>query len=233
MRIVHAVMLAASVWAIPAVAQNAAPAAPVPAAGAVAGATQAPASAEPPTLGRLFFTPAERVHLDELRRKPPAPPQVAVTTQPEAVPAAPTPQYITVNGVVRRSDGNSTVWVNNKPVTGQRSEDGVVVTPSGTRGSGNVTLRVPETGRTIDLKVGQQVEVRSGQVQEGYESPRAVAAAAAAAETRTPEPAAAPPSPRRPNRERDLLRDLLREIEGPAGQPGSAAKSAPNAPPGK
>jgi hypothetical protein len=231
MRIRHAVLLAASVCAMPAAAQNTAPA-PVPAAGAVVpGAAQAPASAEAPELGRLFFTPAERAHLDELRRRPPSPPQVAVTSQAEQSPAAPTPQYITVNGVVRRSDGTTTVWVNNKPVTGRRAEDGVVVTPSGARGSGNVTVRVPATGRSVDLKVGQQLEVHSGQVQEAYESPRAVAAAETAAETRTPEPAPAPPSLRRPNRERDLLRDLLREIEGPAGQPGAAAKSAPNAPP--
>src|SRR5690606_26085592 len=99
--------------------------------------------------------------------------------KPEAPAAPPTPHYVTLNGVVRRSDGTTTVWLNNKPVTGPRSEEGLVVTPSGRGGAGNVTVQVPQTGRRIDLKVGQQVEIRSGQVQEAYES-RAVAAATAA-----------------------------------------------------
>jgi hypothetical protein len=229
MTIARAVLLAALVAALPASAQSIAPAAPPPA-GAPTEA-QAPAPPEVRVLGRLFFTPAERARLDELRRRPPpAPPEVASAAKPEPPPAPPSPQYVTLNGVVRRSDGTTTVWLNNKPVTGPRSDDGLVVTPSGRSGSGNVTVRVPETGRSVDLKVGQQVEMRSGQVQEAYESPPAVAAAAAAAETRAPETAPAPATPRRPNRERDLLRDLLREIEGPAGQPNASAKPAPGGP---
>ena len=231
MTIARAVLLAAFVTALPASAQSTAPAAPPPA-GATAPAAQAPAAPEVRVLGRLFFTPAERARLDELRRRPPpAPPEVASAAKPEPPAAPPSPQYVTLNGVVRRSDGTTTVWLNNKPVTGPRSEDGLVVTPSGRSGSGNVTVRVPETGRSVDLKVGQQVEMRSGQVQEAYESPPAVAAAAAAAEPRAPEPAPAPATPRRPNRERDLLRDLLREIEGPeAGRPAQKAPSAPKTP---
>ena len=179
-------------------------------------------------LGRLFFTPSERARLDELRRRPPPAPREVASAKAEPSPTPPAPQYITLNGVVRRSDGTTTVWLNNKPVTGPRSEEGLVVTPSARTGSGNVTVRVPATGRTIDLKVGQQVEVRSGQVQEAYESPRAVAAAAA--ETRPAEPAPVPATPRRANRERDLLRDLLREIEGPdAGRASTGTSSTPPA----
>jgi hypothetical protein len=227
MTIVRAVLLAASLAALPAAAQSTVPAAPQPA-GATPPAAQASAAPEVRVLGRFFFTPAERARLDVLRRRPPpAQPEVAAA-KPEAPPARPAPQYVILNGVVRRSDGTTTVWLNNKPVTGPRSEEGLVVTPSGRSGSGNVTVRVPETGRSVDLKVGQQVEMRSGQVQEGYESPHAVAAAAAAAESKAPEPAPVPATPRRPNRERDLLRDLLREIEGPdAGRPGQGATPPP------
>jgi hypothetical protein len=223
---VRAALLAASLITLPAAAQSTAPAAPQPA-GATPPEAQAPAAADIRVLGRFFFTPAERARLDVLRRRPPpAQPEVA-TAKPDAPPAPPAPQYVTLNGVVRRSDGTTTVWLNNKPMTGPRSEDGLVVTPSGRSGSGNVTVRVPETGRSVDLKVGQQVEMRSGQVQEGYESPRAVAAAAAAAESQAPEPAPVPATPRRPNRERDLLRDLLREIEGPRAESAAGAETKP------
>jgi hypothetical protein len=230
MTVARALVLTALATTLPAGAQNPAPALAAPAGTAAAAAPGSPAP-EAPMLGRLFFTPAERARLDELRRRPPPPPQpVTAAAQPESPPAPPSPQYVTLNGIVRRSDGATTVWLNNKPVTGPRSEEGLVVTPSGRSGSGNVTVRVPETGRSIDLKVGQQVEVRSGQVQEAYESPRAVAAASAAAETRAPEPTPAPTVPRRSNRERDLLRDLLREIEGPASASAAGTQASQPAP---
>lgn len=53
-----------------------------------------------PTLGRLFFTPAERATLDRAPRDGQAS-------------AEPTPR--TLNGIVRRSDGHGTVWIDGKP----------------------------------------------------------------------------------------------------------------------
>ena len=219
MRIAYLISPFAALWLAPAPAQ-------VP--GAIAPAPQpsieAPA-APAPTLGRLFFTPEERARLDALRRRPPPAQQPPVAAaQPESIPHAEAPKYLTLNGVVRRSDGSTTVWLNNKPVRGQTTAEGIVVAPSGRAGTpGNVTVRVPQTGRSVDLKVGQQLEVNSGRVQEGYRAPRVAAAAQA---TEPPNdlsaPPAAAPSARRPSRERDLMRDLLREIEGP-----ESAKPAP------
>ena len=187
---------------------------------------EAPAAAEAPALGRLFFTPAERARLDDLRQRPPVAPQEPVAAaKPEPPRRPPGPEYVTLNGVVRRSDGSTTVWLNNKPVRGQETEQGVIVAPSARGGApGNVTVRVPQTGRSVDLKVGQQLEVNSGEVKEGYRTSRA-AAAAAAAEPAAVEPPAAASSPRRPSKERDLLRDLLREIEGPPAGQGGANES--------
>ena len=177
---------------------------------------------EAPALGRLFFTPDERARLDALRRRPAAAPQAPVAAAapaPQPQPLPPAPEYVTLNGVVRRSDGSTTVWLNNKPVRGQQTEQGIVVSPSERPGApGNVTVRVPQTGRSVDLKVGQQLEVNSGKVQEAYRTPRAAAPADVAA-TDTP---AAATAPRRAGKERDLLRDLLREMEGPEN-----AKPAP------
>ena len=117
------------------------------------------------TLGRLFTTPAERAALDDARRQKLLPAAPA----PEPPPAVPPPQFVTINGVVKRSDGQSTIWVNDKPVRGAQTTDGVTVLgpgPAGDRGS--VALKLPESGRDVRIKVGQRLDAVSGQVQERY-----------------------------------------------------------------
>jgi hypothetical protein len=209
--IVHAAAIAADAAPPP----NAPPATP-----AAMNTPGASAPATPAVLGRLFFTPAERAALDEARRRPTA----VVAVPAEKPPGPPPPEFVTLNGVVRRNDGTTTVWLNNKPVTGSRSEEGLVV--SRATAPGAVTVRVPEVGRSVNLRVGQQVEVNSGKVEEGYRlaNPRQ-----AAQETPVkPDAASDRADPRRSSsRQRELLRDLLREIDGPAPPPGSAPSAAP------
>ena len=218
------VMVAASAAAWSVGAQTSAPGAP---------ATTPPArtavASEPPSLGRFFFTPTQRVALDEARRRP------AVAARAERPPLPPPPEYVTLNGVVRHSDGTTVVWLNNKPVRGGQSDEGLQVAPtSGAPTAGNVTVRVPQTGRIVNLKVGQQVEVTSGQVQEAYRVPPR-------AESVPETPSSAPPSqelptPRRANRDRDrdLVRDLLRELDAPYRvEPPAARPPAQTAEPGR
>ena len=81
-------------------------------------AAQAPKPAEEP-LGRLFFTPAQRAQLD-VARKQRARTTLATERAEEATSAAPTPQTITYDGVVQRSDGKSTVWINSRPAHEKR-----------------------------------------------------------------------------------------------------------------
>ncbi|MBY0266473.1 MAG: hypothetical protein K2W84_08665, partial [Burkholderiales bacterium] len=65
----------------------------------------APATpAQTPVVGRLFFTPEQREQLDLLRLKK----VVASQAKDE-----PPPEIITYEGIVRRADGQTTVWVNN------------------------------------------------------------------------------------------------------------------------
>lgn len=70
-------------------------------------------------LGRLFFSAAERAELDARRAAANQPPPVAVeppvpVSASEDVPdsAAALPPALTVNGVVSRSQGPATVWLN-------------------------------------------------------------------------------------------------------------------------
>lgn len=112
-------------------------------------------------LGRMFFTPAQRATLDNARKQNL---RIEIGTA-NAEPAAPVPQNLSVNGVVRRSDGKSTIWLNNRAVTEPQAGGVNVVTG---KNDNRVKLTDPESGRSVDLKVGQTVEIVSGTIQENY-----------------------------------------------------------------
>lgn len=133
-------------------------------------------SAAAETVGRFFFTPTERAQLD-LARAQNRTPELKSTEPAETAPAA---QVLTYSGIVRRSDGKSVLWLNNKPVDEKEALSGLAV-KGRVRSDGGVTVHVPQTGRNIDLKVGQSVELNSGIVAEGIVR-------------NVPEPAAKPPS---------------------------------------
>ena len=82
-------------------------------------------------LGRLFYTPAERAQLEAARAR-------NVTRAPSTAPAAAAaaaPQQ-RFDGVVIRSDGTSTRWVNGRPQAGAAGAAGLK--PGQTRAGGRV-----------------------------------------------------------------------------------------------
>ena len=68
--------------------------------------------------------------------------------------------------MVRRSDGKTTVWLNNRAVTEKESAGATMV--GKVRPDGTVTLQSAQTGRNVPLRVGQRAELLSGRVEEGY-----------------------------------------------------------------
>jgi len=72
-----------------------------------------PALAEDVPLGRLFFTPEQRMTLDRRRQYQQAERQVSAGAG-----------TITVNGLVRRSDGKITTWVNGEAVDNEKRSPG-------------------------------------------------------------------------------------------------------------
>jgi hypothetical protein len=152
-----------------------------------AAAVSVPASAQE-RLGRLFFTPAQRASLDVARSQRA---RAAVATEKSEVEATPVPQTITYSGVVRRSDGKTTVWINNQPVH-DRESAGAAAIVGRVRADGSVTLQVPQSGRSVSLKPGQSVELLTGAVEEGYsrriEAPKPEPKPAATAGTGKPAP---------------------------------------------
>jgi len=174
-------------------------------------------------LGRMFFTPAQRATLDNARKQ-----NIRVEINDEnaeqpAAAAPPLPQNISVNGMIRRSDGKDTIWINNRPVTDQNAGGFKISSP---KGSDRIHLTVPESGRSVDLKVGQSVEIVSGTIEENYSRRAAVksevkgapATEGAAAtpdkgtQAAAPAPVADPAQKKRElrNRESDVLYDLQR-----------------------
>jgi hypothetical protein len=117
-----------------------------------AGATAAGAQ----ELGRLFFTPQQRAELDA-RRKARVPDRAA-----EALIESPS---TTLDGYVKRSHGNSTVWLNGKPVTegSDTRRAGIVPSPSD---PSRASIEVGEHGRRIPLKVGESLERGTGEVRD-------------------------------------------------------------------
>lgn len=124
-----------------------------------------PAAAQQEPMGRLFFTPAQRSSLDVARSQ-----RARTTLSTEAteeVQAAPQAQTITYGGMVRRSDGKSTVWINGRPVTEEQSATGPTVVGR-VRADGSVSVQVPQSGRSVELKPGQSLELLSGTIEESY-----------------------------------------------------------------
>ncbi len=105
-----------------------------------------PARAAEP-LGRLFFTPERREALDRNR---------ALNQQQELTIQS---AQVSVNGVVTRSDGRKTVWLNHRAYHDNASAGDVAA--RATDEAARVHLQV---GQAIDttLKVGQSVDRNSG-----------------------------------------------------------------------
>ena len=111
--------------------------------------------AEP--LGRLFFTPAQRNTLDAGNQL--AKPREAALSGPRAA---------TLNGVVTRSDGESTVWVNGHAVS--RTGSAAVNASASAADPTAARVELPGTGGRVKLRVGQRFDRSTGKVRESYES---------------------------------------------------------------
>lgn len=150
--------------------------------------TVLPAAHAAELTGRLFFTPEQRVQLDQLRK------QKAVASQ---VRDEPIPETVTYNGIIRRSDGKTTIWMNNQPMSAAELRSGQSVAGSVSR-DGRIVLQNPQdgSGTKLELKVGQSATLLSGKVDESFSSQRAAVSkdkpAAPKTSTETPKPAPAP-----------------------------------------
>lgn len=119
-----------------------------------------PAAQAAELTGRLFFTPDQRAQLDQLRK------QKAIASQ---VRDEPIPETVTYNGIIRRSDGKTTIWMNNQQLSDAELRNGQTVTGSVSR-DGRIVLQNPQagSGAKLELKVGQSATLLSGKVDESF-----------------------------------------------------------------
>lgn len=121
------------------------------------------AHAQGPQLGRLFTSPEQRTQLDAQRYGPP-PADPALAAPPPPPPPPPPAPPVELNGVVQRSSGRSTVWLNQAPQTEPYNQLG----PGQGGGAGTLTLRL-STGQVLLLKPGQRYDPATGSVSEAPE----------------------------------------------------------------
>ncbi len=117
--------------------------------------------------GRLFTTPAERRMLDRLREgaHDETTSQTPLPTVPEPVPPA---EPLRIDGMVVRSGGPDTVWVDGEPVTLEGATSRDIRIEHGADASGGVTLRVSEQSQGVHLKPGQRYDRATGRVTEAF-----------------------------------------------------------------
>lgn len=120
------------------------------------------------TMGRLFTTPVERTQLDQQRNSSDgalllegaaaqmaaaAPPPPAMPATPVEAAAPPAPEVLQLNGVLRRSNGKTIVWINNAPQDHAPSARGQ-------------SIPLDLAGRKVILKPGQSYDPATGAIQE-------------------------------------------------------------------
>ncbi len=106
------------------------------------------AHAEVPALGRLFLTPDKRATLEKQRRFNIRDPRFLES------------QALSLDGVVRRSDGRSTVWINGHPQHDQQPGNGLVV--RNTPDPAQVGIAVGDE-RSASMRVGQTIDRQTRQ----------------------------------------------------------------------
>jgi hypothetical protein len=112
------------------------------------------------SLGRLFFTPAQRNTLDSGKQP---------SRSPKAAP--PGPQTAKLNGVVTRSDGETTVWLNGHAL---RKNDPAIKASASASDPSAARVELPASKNAVRLKVGQRYVRSSGRIIETYQPSRQV-----------------------------------------------------------
>jgi hypothetical protein len=105
-------------------------------------------------LGRLFFTPEYREALDHRR-------QFGIQEQQERQEEASGDPALTIDGVVTRSSGKRTVWINGIARDDSLETGGVAVVPKRFN-PGRVVVH-PEGGPVAEIDVGDTIDPNTGE----------------------------------------------------------------------
>jgi hypothetical protein len=111
---------------------------------------------------RLFTTPDERTKLDKALEPPPR----ITKSIKKSKPSGPQPpRYITFNGIVKRSQGPLTIWINGQ---NNLKQPGFEVKLNNLTQS-IVSIHLKGTKKTILLKPGQTVDTLDNTIKDNFE----------------------------------------------------------------
>jgi hypothetical protein len=125
--------------------------------------------------GRLYTTPKQREQLDAARNKPPQETIIInVAEQPDtelSEDELSTSQSISLDGIVYRSDGKNTAWINRSSTNEGNLETQFTKVDEKDVRSNQVKITLPDKQTRIDLKVGQQYDIDSREVHDMMKVP--------------------------------------------------------------
>ncbi|MDO9282926.1 MAG: hypothetical protein Q7T88_11150 [Methylotenera sp.] len=125
--------------------------------------------------GRLFSRQNERKNLDFLRKNQKLKVITPQDLQPDPMVSAAPPELpdpITLQGYVKRSDGASTLWINNQAVQEDSAIDNVQIgrlkaqQNKAGAGSDSLNVKIPANGKHVRLKAGQVYMPETNQIVE-------------------------------------------------------------------
>lgn len=137
-------------------------------------------------LGRLFFNPEQRAQMDLARSKRI---RTTLAEEPTEQQSTALPETVLYNGLVRRSDGKNTIWLNGRSVP-EGEMGGHTTVNSTLRRDGSLVIELPQANRSINLRVGQELEITSGSIAESYARTAPLANSATRSGPGSPKPAA-------------------------------------------
>ena len=112
-------------------------------------------------LGRLFTSPAERIKLDKIRNAKPKPKKVEVVEIKDIIEPVKEEKKIvvrdaiTLKGIVHRSDGKNTAWVNDTNTFEGDLESQFIRVPNSKISHDQATIIMPDDSTNVELKVGE------------------------------------------------------------------------------
>lgn len=114
-------------------------------------------------LGRLFTSPVERKQLDKIRHTKEKPRKIEVVEVEEMLePPAPEIEKeivvrdaIRLKGIVHRSDGKNSAWINETNTFEGNLESQFIQVPDGNITSDQATIIMPDDSTSVELKVGE------------------------------------------------------------------------------
>lgn len=128
--------------------------------------------------GRLYTTAGQRAQLDEARNKLPMDGIKIDIVEQELLPTeavevqTDSSQSISLDGIVYRTDGKNTAWINRNNTNQGNLENQFTRVDENDVRSNQVRITLPDNHTRIDLKVGQRYDVTSKKVNDLAEDPQ-------------------------------------------------------------